>query len=163
MKRKKMNNKGFTLVELIVVLVILAILAAILVPTLLGYIERAKSEKDYSTAQTVRVAMQSAIAEAYAKDANGEITLDEIPYASVWKLVGATVDSSDKTKATLDGVPIQIDKANCAIENNQLTKVTVVINGSSYRYSSTEIAGTGNVETQTANTWMALPKSTGNN
>ena len=31
----KKNNKGFTLVELIVVLVILAILAAILVPALL--------------------------------------------------------------------------------------------------------------------------------
>ena len=40
MKRKK--DKGFTLVELIVVLVILAILAAILVPALLGYIDRAK-------------------------------------------------------------------------------------------------------------------------
>ena len=46
----KKNNKGFTLVELIVVLVILAILAAILVPTLLGYIERARSEKDSSAA-----------------------------------------------------------------------------------------------------------------
>ena len=61
----KKNNKGFTLVELIVVLVILAILAAILVPTLLGYIDRARSEKDYSTAQTVRVAAQAAIDEAY--------------------------------------------------------------------------------------------------
>jgi len=48
----KKNNKGFTLVELIVVLVILAILAAILVPTLLGWIDKARSEKDYSTAQT---------------------------------------------------------------------------------------------------------------
>ncbi|MCR4695939.1 MAG: prepilin-type N-terminal cleavage/methylation domain-containing protein, partial [Lachnospiraceae bacterium] len=35
MNKKKMENKGFTLVELIVVLVILAILAAILVPALL--------------------------------------------------------------------------------------------------------------------------------
>ena len=61
----KKNNKGFTLVELIVVLVILAILAAILVPTLLGYIERARSEKDYSTAQTVRVAAQATIDQAY--------------------------------------------------------------------------------------------------
>ena len=43
---KKNNNKGFTLVELIVVLVILAILAAILVPALLGYIDRAR-EKQY--------------------------------------------------------------------------------------------------------------------
>ena len=64
----KKNNKGFTLVELIVVLVILAILAAILVPTLLGYIDRARSEKDFSTAQTVRVAAQAAIDQAYGSD-----------------------------------------------------------------------------------------------
>ena len=61
----KKNNKGFTLVELIVVLVILAILAAILVPTLLGYIDRARAEKDYSTAQTVRVAAQAEIDQMY--------------------------------------------------------------------------------------------------
>ena len=35
--KKMKENKGFTLVELIVVIVILAILAAILVPALLGY------------------------------------------------------------------------------------------------------------------------------
>ena len=36
------KNRGFTLVELIVVLVILAILAAVLLPALLGYIDKAK-------------------------------------------------------------------------------------------------------------------------
>lgn len=35
---KVKNKKGFTLVELIVVLVILAILAALLIPALTGYI-----------------------------------------------------------------------------------------------------------------------------
>jgi len=66
----KKNNKGFTLVELIIVLGILAILAAILVPTLLGYIERARSEKDYSTAQTMRVAAQATIDQAYGDGYN---------------------------------------------------------------------------------------------
>lgn len=37
-----MNKKGFTLVEIIVVLVILAILEAIAVPSVLGYVEQAK-------------------------------------------------------------------------------------------------------------------------
>ena len=44
MKKFKNDNKGFTLVELIVVLVILAILAAILVPALLGYIDEARNK-----------------------------------------------------------------------------------------------------------------------
>ena len=39
------KKKGFTLVELIVVLVILAILAALLVPALTGYIDKAKEKK----------------------------------------------------------------------------------------------------------------------
>ena len=36
--KKKKNRKGFSLVELIVVLVIMAILAAALIPSLTGYI-----------------------------------------------------------------------------------------------------------------------------
>lgn len=60
------NNKGFTLVELIVVLVILAILAAILVPALLGYIDRAKRAQTIMNARNFYMAAQSAIAEHYA-------------------------------------------------------------------------------------------------
>lgn len=36
------KKRGFTLVELIVVLVILALLAALLVPALTGYIDKAR-------------------------------------------------------------------------------------------------------------------------
>lgn len=66
----KKNNKGFTLVELIVVLVILAILAAILIPALLGYIDRAKNQQYITEARELMVATQAGIAEAYTTRPN---------------------------------------------------------------------------------------------
>lgn len=71
-KTGKSTKKGFTLVELIVVLVILAVLAAMLVPGLIGYIDRARAEKEYQTAATVYTAAQSVLTELYARDAIGE-------------------------------------------------------------------------------------------
>lgn len=62
---KKNNNKGFTLVELIVVLVILAILAAILVPALLGYIDKAREKQITTNAEAALVASQAIMNEEY--------------------------------------------------------------------------------------------------
>lgn len=69
---KKKNNKGFTLVELIVVLVILAILAAILVPALLGYIDRAKEQQIVLNARSVYTAAQAEFSDAYAAAKSGQ-------------------------------------------------------------------------------------------
>ena len=64
--KKKDQNKGFTLVELIVVLVILAILAAILVPALLGYIDSAKSKQTVLNAKSALTAAQAEMSNIYA-------------------------------------------------------------------------------------------------
>ena len=42
---KKMNKKGFTIVELVIVIAVIAILAAVLIPTFAGVISKANASK----------------------------------------------------------------------------------------------------------------------
>lgn len=64
---KVKNKKGFTLVELIVVLVILAILAALLVPALTGYIDKTKEKKIVAETRMVVMAVQTVASEVYGQ------------------------------------------------------------------------------------------------
>lgn len=69
MFKKLKDKKGFTLVELIVVLVILAILAALLIPALTGYIDKANAEKVVSETRMVVMAAQTEASTCYSKGA----------------------------------------------------------------------------------------------
>lgn len=114
MKKLRKNDKGFTLVELIVVLVILALLAAILVPALLGYIDKAKKEKNYQAAQEVHTAVQALATESYGKgdktptikfeDIKSLAGIDDLAEVNVkWK---NTVDN-EKTKFQVDEMSVK--------------------------------------------------------
>ena len=56
---KRFNKKGFTLVEIIVVLVILAIFAAIAVPAVLGYVDESKKTRYIEEAHSIYTVIQT--------------------------------------------------------------------------------------------------------
>ena len=58
MKKESMNNKGFSLVELIIVIAIMAILIVVLAPQYLKYVEKSRVSADQASIQGYIDAMQ---------------------------------------------------------------------------------------------------------
>ena len=74
---KKRNKKGFTLIELIVVIAILGILAAIAIPRIGGFTDSAKEQADKVMASTIKNATAMALAngDIVATDNTGSFTV----------------------------------------------------------------------------------------
>lgn len=109
------EKKGFTLVELIVVLVILAILAALLVPALTGYIDRANNEKVIAETRAAVMAAQTIASEEYAKN---NATLSEGSSVSVDGASTAYV-TAIKNLAEVSG-----NITSVSISNGKVTSLT---------------------------------------
>lgn len=107
MFKKPKDKKGFTLVELIVVLVILAILAALLIPALTGYIDKAKEKAIIAETRQVVVAAQTLGDEAYAtKSVGTDIVFGadkDVTLADVAKLAEVSPTDNIKTITWANG------------------------------------------------------------
>lgn len=62
---KKLNNKGFSLVELIIVIAIMVILVAVLSPVFTKYVERGRKSTDIQSASEIATAVQTAMVDPF--------------------------------------------------------------------------------------------------
>lgn len=74
MKRLRGNKKGFTLIELIVVVAILAILAAIAVPNFMGMTKKARTATEVAAAAEIANAIN-----IHNTIARGDISMTAVP------------------------------------------------------------------------------------
>ena len=93
LKRQNKKKKGFTLIELIIVIAIIAILAAIAIPNFLSIQRKAKVKADIASAKTIYDATSALIAE-------GKITTD--------KSVVLNPGSTDEISKYLQTIPVSV-------------------------------------------------------
>lgn len=91
----KKTNKGFSLVELIIVIAIMAILAAAIAPALIRYIDKSRRADDVTAAGTVLTGVQTAMAD--------EDCYSEIAKASSNQII-VSVQAGNKNNVTVTAI-----------------------------------------------------------
>ena len=91
--RKKKDNKGFTLVELVIVVAILAILVGLLAPQYTKYVEKTRKSADASNVDEI-----VKVIKVYAADPANELAMGD--YAVTVSDVGTTITGLTKDDTT---------------------------------------------------------------
>ena len=100
----KKNNKGFSLVELIIVIAIMAILAGAIAPALIRYIDKSRKSNDVSACKSIKTAIETAMSnedahEVLTPSGSGIVTVTFTPKADVSGLANAVTDGEDNGNA----------------------------------------------------------------
>lgn len=120
-QKKKLNNGGFSLVELIIVIAIMVVLVGILAPTYLRYVEKSRVSADASTMDEYVNVMQTVASDP-------DITLDT---SKTYKVERDASDSSKisvssdlQTVLTSNGLMTATDITNSKLQSTEYRNAT---------------------------------------
>ncbi len=126
-KIKDSRNKGFTLIEIVIVIVIIAILATILVPSMLKWIDSANEKKLISAGDTIRQAVNAQLVEMYKDDVKVTGSDDNAAFnTDFWN---AIINSTDSGSVGRDNISF-------TVTDNKIVTFSYTNNGKTATYSA---------------------------
>lgn len=123
----KKNNKGFSLVELIVVIAIMAVLMVVLAPAMLRYVEKSRAQKDNTAVTEVQRAVELALSEETVVD---KISGGEVVTVSNGSIAAGTPAAPNELLAEVGKTVTSSDvKLSSKTYKGQYYKIEVVAKG----------------------------------
>lgn len=144
LKEKKLNNKGFSLVELIIVIAIMAVLIGVLAPQYLKYVEKSRRAADLDNFQQIISAVQ-----VYYADPEHSLPSPGGYKVSVNATTGkVTADTVVKTACSDAGVDVeQITMKSNDCKGKEIVFTVTAKGKSGFHTTDTTLAGMLSIST----------------
>ena len=141
MKKLTKNNKGFSLVELIVVIAIMAVLVGVLAPQLIKYVEKSRQATDIQNCDSIATTLKTYFSDKEGIEGAVTVTVASgttaIAYSTAADASGAAASSNLVSSATTALQDAGLDDTN--LKGSQWNGDTIAI---TYDCSTGEIAYT---------------------